>query len=447
MEIDTSTSAMVISPGKENRPGNIAVQGSLTRKSPRKFIDPFDTQPVGVITKTSSRGATSSIFAVSPTRASSGMTEQQYYKESSGSTELRDIIKDLDDPAVIAAMIKEKLQKDYRRLQEQRSTELQMKSVLDSSKLSMIEQYQLSEEKLRQEILDQKRHFEELLQTKEAHFKELLQDKETMIEFLKTQHQASQEDWKAKLQRTKDDYIQQLERQEQHYHQQLNQSESKYKTQYQALQQQVDTQIQNQKILEGVHLETKEKAFEKKYTKKLLKYEKKVTKVIKHYQEKELVLKGALEEVRRELQESKAQAMIQEQNYQEELMCKDKRLILIQQDLDRYDRVVQTSEAWKEIAHTLASYVVHACTTVEDLPKELWTVPTIGMFTSVYDQLQCPQDRKESVDPSNIYQQKRKDCVLIKRLLMAKCLKYSKVSIGFGICKSKTQNYFPLSYR
>ena len=121
---------------------------------------------------------------------------------------------------------------------------------------------------------------------------------------------------------------------------------------------------------------------------------------------------------------------------------KDKKLIQVQQRLDSVDEIEQIAKVWRETAKDLASVVIRTCATVEELPKELWTSTTPGLFTSVYDDLQNIRNLSKGVNNSDpqeeqqqSYARKRKECVMANRNLLARCLKYSKVSLTFFIWK------------
>lgn len=321
-------------------------------------------------------------------------------------------------------------------LQLHRQMDLNTRAQIEDMKISYIEQYLLREEKLKQELADQQRTNEVLLSTREAHWKEILDEKEKKIQIIHEQHQREIGDYKKRLQDKDEFYVGQMSAMEKQFQQQQIDLDNRWKIRVKTLEDQINMEKERHALTERAKLEAKEKALQLQHEKKVKKFTKQIESVMEHYKAKELMIQGALEEARREIINLQANHTAAQQVAREELLLKDKRLVEIQQYLDETDEFNRRADEWKSLATELATIVIHACSTVEELPAELWTSTTPGLFTSVWDELRGQQTGSNvrtgygrvTVDDSvRSYSEKKKDCVVAKRAELAKCLKYSKV--------------------
>lgn len=321
-------------------------------------------------------------------------------------------------------------------LNRHKQLDLLTRSQIEDMKISYIEQSMLREEKLKQELADQLRSHELILSARENHWKDVLDEKEKHLQVIQTQHQRELQDFKKRLQDKDEFYIGQMSAMEKQYQQQQIDLDNRWKDRVKVLQDQINMEKERHALTERAKLEAKEKALQDQHEKKVKKFTKQIESVMEHYRAKELMIQGALEEARREIINMQANHAAIEQVNREELLLKDKRLVEIQQYLDEADEINRRAEEWKSLGTELATIVIHACSTVEELPAELWTSTTPGLFTSVWDELRGQQTgsnmrtgygRVSVDDHVRSYSEKKKDCVVANRTELAKCLKYSKI--------------------
>jgi hypothetical protein len=297
---------------------------------------------------------------------------------------------------------------------------------------SQISQYEDREEKLRHQLLNHTSTFEQLMIEKENHWKLLLEEKDKHIAELIQRVNLDHAETKRKLQEKDAYYIDLIKQMESKHVEDLKQIDNQWKNRVKVLEDEINRDQERRTMIEKAKINTKEASLQKKFDKKLTKYTQKIEQVIDYYKTKELTILGALEEARREIVHLQAVHIAQEQSSRNEIVLKNKRLVEIQHRLDEIDEIHRREKYWKDSAKDLASLVIHACATVEELPRELWNSTTPGLFTSVWDEMRGRQAGygMASLDQSNhSYAEKKKHCVVASRSALAKCLKYSKVCI------------------
>jgi DNA repair exonuclease SbcCD ATPase subunit len=285
--------------------------------------------------------------------------------------------------------------------------------------------------------MDQQKRYEHLLAEKDHSCSLMLDEKDKQYKALKESIEQKQIKHKENLSKKDQLYINQIKEIESKYQEQTQEMLKTHKDQLQKIQHQLKKDEEMKLITDRARLEAKEKEILVKYEKKMKKYAEKIEQVMEQYRLKELKITGALEEARREIIHLQANFDAKEESYREELMLKDRRLIQIQQRLDTVDDLAKVADTWRETAKDLASIVIRTCATVEDLPPELWSSTTPGLFTTVWDDLQHLKASHASSttgklprndDIAETYAKKRKEYVMASRILMSKCLRFSKVS-------------------
>lgn len=320
-------------------------------------------------------------------------------------------------------------------IQTHRQLDLSMRSQIEDMKIAYIEQYMLQEEKLKQELADQIRSHAAIMAARESHWKEIVEEKVKHTEVLIAQHQREINEYKKRLHDKDEFYVGQMSAMEKQYQQQQQELDNRWKDRIKVLQDQINIDKERSALTEKAKIEAKEASLQMTYEKKVKKFTKQLESVMEHYRAKELMIQGALEEARREIINLQANHAALEQVNREELLLKDKRLVEIRQYLDEADSINRRADEWKTLARELSTIVVQACATVEELPDELWTSTTPGLFTSVWDELRGQNGSttrtgygKVSVDEHvRSYSEKKRDCVVANRAELAKCLKYSKI--------------------
>lgn len=315
-------------------------------------------------------------------------------------------------------------------LSQHKQLEMSVRSQIDDMKVTYIEQYQLREEKLKQELVDQARMHDAMLQSKETHWRAVLEEKDTQMKLVIAQHQRELADLKKRLQDKDEFYLGQMNNMEKLQQEKLHELDHQWKERVRVLQDQINSDRERYALTEKAKLETKEAALKMNYEKKLHKMTKKIETAVEHYKAKELMIQGALEEARREIVYLQTTHSAQEQCHREELILKDKRLVEIQQYIDEVNEYERLAKMWKAQSKDLANLVIHACATVEELPNELWTSSTPGLFSSVWDELRHHKTGfgRVNVDEGvRSYSEQKKDCVVANRAALAKCLRFSKV--------------------
>lgn len=310
--------------------------------------------------------------------------------------------------------------------------EASMKTEMDDMKLDYIRQCELREEKLKQEITDLSKTQQKMIDEKETHWQILILERDRRIRQLEEQLQFHEKEWKQKSHDKSEQYIAQMNAMEQQHHANLHAQETRWREKVQVIQDQINTSEEHRRLTEKAKLEAKEVALQRAFDKKIKRYTKQIETVVEHYNAKELVVQGALEEARREIIHLQAVHSAQEQCNKEELVLKDKRLVEIQQYLDEVDEISRDKQEWRTTAHELASIVIIACGTVEELPAELWSNTTPGLFTSVWDDLRQKKSGYGMAavdDHVRSYTEKKRECVIASRAALAKCLRYSKVRL------------------
>lgn len=332
---------------------------------------------------------------------------------------------------------KEKLQQHYLLHQEQKHAEQELKYQVEVGKEALIEHHVVAEERLRQELMDQQKRYEHLLAEKDHSHSLIINEKERQFQQLKKSLEQLQADNKENLLKKDESYISQIKKIETKFQEQIQQLLQSHHEQLYKIQDQLKKDQEFKAITDRARLEAKEKDVASKYEKKIKKYGTKVEEIIENFRVKELKITGALEEARREIVHLQANFEAKEQSFREELILKDRRLIQIQQRLDSVDDLAKVAETWRETAKDLASTVIRMCATVEDLPHELWSSTTPGLFTTVWDDLQHLKASHNSSttgklprneDIAETYAKKRKEYVMASRMLLSKCLRFSKVS-------------------
>jgi hypothetical protein len=319
--------------------------------------------------------------------------------------------------------------------------ELKVQSIIVLKQQQLIDSFTKKEEEHREGIRKLKEsHLFQLKEIETAQSKIINQKLNEMtrlnqtIEFLQKQNTE-------KVKNLNDQHYQQLQQQETTFNEKLKETQLRCDTIIKEITEKLETERKNFHIIQKVDLETKEEIMNKKLTKKLLKFEKKVEKVVKTYSEKELFLNGSLQEARHELVQTKALNESKEKLLLEELTIKDKRILLLENSYQEVQDLIDSVKYWKSLSTELASLVIHTCSSVEELPEVLWTGTTPGLFTSVYDELQGIKNRPKSEES---YLRKKNEFVIVQRLLLSKCLKYSKVS-NLGV--ESFFFFFSFSYR
>jgi hypothetical protein len=303
--------------------------------------------------------------------------------------------------------------------------ELKVQSMIVLKQQQLIDSFTRKEEEQKELIRKLKEsHTFQLNEIEIAHSK-VVNQKITEVARLNQTIQFLQKQNTEKVKSLNDHHYQQLQQQETTCSVKLNETQIRCDSIIKQMSEKLETERKNFQIIQKVDIEAKEEIMNKKLTKKLLKYEKKVEKVVKTYSEKELFLNGSLQEARHELVQTKALHESKEKQLLEELTLKDKRILLLDNSYQEVQDLLSSVNYWKSLSTELASLVIHTCSSVEELPEVLWTGTSPGLFTSVYDELQGIKDRPSS---EKSYLRKKNEFVIVQRLLLSKCLKYSKVS-------------------
>lgn len=316
------------------------------------------------------------------------------------------------------------LQKDQEQNEKQKLYEENLQKEIRSGQEQIIESLRMKEEERKKEFLKQKELHQQELQSLAFAKDEEIKQRNLEIQHLHQQLTNQHHQHSNKLKQVLDQQYEHLQEQEKKLQERFQQEKEILNQTILDLQEKLDLQLTNQLVVNKVELEAKEEILQKKYTKKLLKYEKKLEVAIKSYSEKELLYKGAADEIRNELLQTKTLYEVKEKQFYEELTLKDKRILKLEQDYNNIENYIYTAKVWKSLASELANLIIHTCATVEDLPDELWTSTTPGIFSSIYDEFHGIKNRPKT--EAN-YVKKKQDFVIVQRLLLSKCLKYGKV--------------------
>jgi DNA repair exonuclease SbcCD ATPase subunit len=365
-----------------------------------------------------------------PRRYDTEMTEAVSVMKNSVNSSRGNVAESLENKRASASgafntkRLLEKLQQDRETHEKQKIYEQELNHSILENQQSIIDNLLQKEEAYKQEILRLKDHHQ--LEVKEAvnQYNEALRQKQLEINQLRNKIGIIQDQCSSKIKALQQQQYELLESQEKELQEKFDQEKKQYEEIVRNLESNMSTLRENQKISQKVEVELKEEKLQKRLSKRLLKYEKQVKEIIKSYAEKELRMNGAQEELRNELIHAQSLYDTKQKHLQSELTLKDKRILLLEQQINDVDNYIYTAKVWRSLASDLANLVIHTCTTVEELPNELWTSTTPGIFTSIYDEFHGIKDRPQT--QSN-YLRKKEEFIIVQRLLLSKCLKFSKV--------------------
>jgi myosin heavy subunit len=329
--------------------------------------------------------------------------------------------------------IVERLQKEHEEHETQKQHESTLKNSIAEHQQKIIDSFLQKEEIHKYELLKLKELHEQQTNEIKSNFHLQLKQKNHEIQQLQTQMSAMRENFSQKVKTINQQHYETLGSQEKKLEELYQKEKLKYEETIRNLKQSLSLQQENHKMTEKVEIEMKEEIAERKFTKKLLKYEKQVKNILNSYTQKELIMKGSIDEVRNELLRNKSISEIKEKQFHEELTLKDKRILLLEREINEVDNYIYTAKTWKNLASELAHLLIQSCATVEELPDELWTSTSPGIFSSIYDEFHGVKERPKS---EQNYRRRKQDYVIVQRLLLSKCLKFGKVSFDPDIVVS-----------
>jgi hypothetical protein len=320
-----------------------------------------------------------------------------------------------------------KLNMDHEQHKRQKQHEIEIQEEINQSQQKMIENLLQKEQSYLLQIQELKDSHDRVLHEKDIYYDMKLTEKQKEIQDLLNRMQTISLQSQQKSKEMQQEYLTQLSRQEEVHKIQLHDERNQYQIHLNTIQEQLSSQEANHKIILDAHEKAFDEKYSKKYNKKLAKYEKEIEKIIQHYKEKEYRFDGSIEELRKENLQIKTYFELKEKEYSDELRIKDKKILFLEKENNEIDDLIHTAKNWKALASDLSNLLIHTCSTAEDLPKELWSKTTPGLFASIYDEFHGITERSLK-DNEYTYEQKKREYVIVKKLLLSKCLKLSKVS-------------------
>lgn len=269
-----------------------------------------------------------------------------------------------------------------------------------------------------------------------------IEQKNNIINNLQILNQNNTEELVNKMKKSEERLINDMVNQENSYKEKISEMIVSYEQKLDNYKNNIFLNNESNKLINQTKIDAKKSYYQKLYEHKLKKYEQNIMKVINSYNEKELLLSGTIEEIRREKLEIITEKNIIEKQLREELLLKDKKIIKIEDSYNVINDLNNIISNYKEICKKLSILIIQLSSTISNLPiLPHHNLDLLDQLMLLYNDNNTNRNyigissdaklssKKETLEFYQHYQKVHEKNVLINKKKLLKILKFSKVHL------------------